>query len=772
MRRSDDIISIAATGDGKTLTFWLPLLFNLNGILIVITALNQLGSQNERELRNLNISAIAIDADNATPETFKDIGQGKYRVVIVNPEVLMKETGHFLPLLRKKSFASRLLAIIVDEAHSISQWGAFREEYREIGRLRHIIPIRVPFYITSATLPTLVLKDVKKVLDFVPGSSRTFQRTNDRPNVCLVICKLQCALGGYEDLAFLVNGWKPGQAPPKKFLVFFDSTSEAEKATHYLNSLLPEGYKDKVKWFHSVMTPEFRENEAENLRAYISWGDFATDSFGMGLDLPDILLIVQWKAAKLNLVKLLRAEKEAAKAEKAMKAAATKKRKAEGQDGNKQGPKKRAAEAPAVDTTQRSGANTTQQDAHLHELPTKSLPTTHGVQSGRRGRAASLDSGLMETRRAIYERGDQTSTHWKSKNVEDNIDPALDDFINAGEHGFKCRRRVWMMYFGNDHVEAAGSLDTMCCKHLTSSCTVCAAAGNCSRCSPKPSLLCCDLCNPEDFPPSIIAAKVKVDPPRPRRSPIAIYRPSCNDLALKNTLLIWRHEKALEVLGKAFFTDYGPDLFMPMSVLMRLVDCGHARKIAVVQDIATETHWRHASVHADELVALVLLHHPVPNIIVEGALPLEDRPTQAANVAAPGPSTNAPTVRKPCQCSACHGYGHNRMNRKCPSWKPPNTASALASENLPRNASSEESPGVVPVHMPPPPAISTWKNAPSQPLVNYTAAPGVASQPSSSGQRADVLFETQHQYHPPPSNIPPSADWGWMGSLARATIST
>ena len=71
LRHNKDIVSIAATGSGKTLTFWMPLLFRTDSIQIIITPLNILGKQNVAQLNALGISAIALSAENATAENFK-----------------------------------------------------------------------------------------------------------------------------------------------------------------------------------------------------------------------------------------------------------------------------------------------------------------------------------------------------------------------------------------------------------------------------------------------------------------------------------------------------------------------------------------------------------------------------------------------------------------------------------------------------------------------------------------------------------------------------
>ena len=58
-----DCITISPTGSGKTLTFWIPLLFNNDGIIIIVTALNIIGDKNVAELKKLNISASNITGD-------------------------------------------------------------------------------------------------------------------------------------------------------------------------------------------------------------------------------------------------------------------------------------------------------------------------------------------------------------------------------------------------------------------------------------------------------------------------------------------------------------------------------------------------------------------------------------------------------------------------------------------------------------------------------------------------------------------------------------
>ncbi|KAF9556245.1 hypothetical protein CPC08DRAFT_618589, partial [Agrocybe pediades] len=66
-----DTITISPTGSGKTLTFWMPLLFNEGGIKIIITSLNILGDQNVSQLASLGIKGINLTGANSTDKVFK-----------------------------------------------------------------------------------------------------------------------------------------------------------------------------------------------------------------------------------------------------------------------------------------------------------------------------------------------------------------------------------------------------------------------------------------------------------------------------------------------------------------------------------------------------------------------------------------------------------------------------------------------------------------------------------------------------------------------------
>ena len=71
LKCDQDVICIVGTGMGKTLTSWMPLLFQpQDSLQIIITPLNILGKQNVTSLIKASWRAIFIRADTATAENF------------------------------------------------------------------------------------------------------------------------------------------------------------------------------------------------------------------------------------------------------------------------------------------------------------------------------------------------------------------------------------------------------------------------------------------------------------------------------------------------------------------------------------------------------------------------------------------------------------------------------------------------------------------------------------------------------------------------------
>lgn len=218
----------------------------------------------------------------------QEIKQLKYRILIFSPDIMMKRGGRCETMLwPDKKFTSKLRHIIFDEAHCVLEWGeSFREKYKEATNITFYIP-NVPLYLSSATMPPEMITRLKHVFRLGDRDTEVFIRSNDRPNIALVVRPMEHPKDSYEDLAFLVpKDWKKGDPVPKKFMVFCNTKKEAEAAAEFLRSRVSLELREKVPWFHAGMTRFFRVEQVQNLRGENGeenevWGFVATDSGGL-----------------------------------------------------------------------------------------------------------------------------------------------------------------------------------------------------------------------------------------------------------------------------------------------------------------------------------------------------------------------------------------------------------------------------------------------------------------------------------------------------------
>ncbi|KAF8995087.1 P-loop containing nucleoside triphosphate hydrolase protein, partial [Cyathus striatus] len=132
-----------------------------------------------------------------------------------------------------------------------------------------------------------------------PANTEYILCSNDRPDIHIVVRPLVYPANSFKDLAFLIpETCKSGDIsnPPPKFIVFFDDMKETQEACKYLRSRLSESLRDKVKYFHATMTQSYREEETVRFFNSDIWGMCCTDAFGMGVDLSDIEIVIQFKA--------------------------------------------------------------------------------------------------------------------------------------------------------------------------------------------------------------------------------------------------------------------------------------------------------------------------------------------------------------------------------------------------------------------------------------------------------------------------------------------
>ncbi|KAF9122328.1 hypothetical protein BGW39_009805 [Mortierella sp. 14UC] len=112
-----DCIPVAGYGWGKTLTYFLPLLYWIDRSIVIVSPLKGLADEQKLKLQELGILGIVLKKGTIpTKNNISDIANGTYRAVFITPEVIFGSPS-IENLWHDKDWRRRLMAVILDEAH-------------------------------------------------------------------------------------------------------------------------------------------------------------------------------------------------------------------------------------------------------------------------------------------------------------------------------------------------------------------------------------------------------------------------------------------------------------------------------------------------------------------------------------------------------------------------------------------------------------------------------------------------------------------------------
>ncbi|HEU5170872.1 MAG TPA: RecQ family ATP-dependent DNA helicase [Gemmatimonadales bacterium] len=280
-----DVLAVLPTGAGKSVCFQVPALA-LPGLTVVVTPLvalmdDQVGAAQRRGLRAAALhAALSAEARAAVLEALR---RDVLKLLYLSPERL----GGFARQLRDLAGTPALLA--VDEAHCISEWGHdFRPSFRSLRRARWLLGEPQTIALTGSATPE-VRRDIAACLGLgarLGGSARGADwhvSSFDRPNLWFGAQRVRHDADRLQRLMALLQSAR-GIA-----LVYVPTRGVAERVADRLRR---HGWRACA--YHAGLAAGLR---ARRLRSFLA-GEHevvvATCAFGMGIDKPDVRLVVHW----------------------------------------------------------------------------------------------------------------------------------------------------------------------------------------------------------------------------------------------------------------------------------------------------------------------------------------------------------------------------------------------------------------------------------------------------------------------------------------------
>ncbi|MCG8442751.1 MAG: DNA helicase RecQ [Caulobacterales bacterium] len=269
-----DVLAVLPTGGGKSMCYQLPAMLG-DGVGVVVSPLIALMSDQVDALRQAGVAAARLDSTLALGErtgVFAEIAAGTLDLLYLSPEALL--TDGVLSRLAE----ARLSLVAVDEAHCVSQWGHdFRPEYRGLGRLAEAFP-GVPRMAVTATADARTRADIRAQLRLEEAVE--IVDSFDRPNLVLSAERKQKK--PLDRVVELVRA-RPGQAG----VVYAATRAGAERAAQALTAA-----GSPALAYHAGLDPDTRATRQRRFVHEDGLVIAATIAFGMGVDKPDVRLVI------------------------------------------------------------------------------------------------------------------------------------------------------------------------------------------------------------------------------------------------------------------------------------------------------------------------------------------------------------------------------------------------------------------------------------------------------------------------------------------------
>lgn len=267
-----DTLALLPTGGGKSICFQVPAIA-MEGTALVISPLIALMADQVQNLKERGINAIALNSSISASErelALQNAANGYYKFIYISPESIDNEK-----LLNRLQYIN-VNFIVVDEAHCISQWGYdFRPAYLNIAKLRELKPNLAVIALTATATPEVV-EDIQAKLAFDNGA--VFQKSFLRPELSYNVRKTENKMEACLEILNRI----PGSA-----IIYLRNRKGVVEVSKWLSSM---GYS--ADYYHAGLKVDERQNRQNawvknDLRIMV-----CTNAFGMGIDKPDVRLVL------------------------------------------------------------------------------------------------------------------------------------------------------------------------------------------------------------------------------------------------------------------------------------------------------------------------------------------------------------------------------------------------------------------------------------------------------------------------------------------------
>src|ERR1700674_5016633 len=267
-----DVLSVAPTGSGKSISYWVPAVMD-GGLTMVVSPLIALMKDQVDRLTERGVAATFINSSVERPEQVDRLHRaiaGEYQLLFLAPERLGR------PGFMQRLSELQVRRIVVDEAHCISTWGHdFRPDYRLLATAIEACG-RPPVARFTATATPQVRADIATSL----GLENPFISVTGfhRPTLTLSVVRCRGDRAKREELHRLLSDTR------QRALVYVGTVKAAEEAAAELGA----------PCYHGQQDAGVRRRVQEDFSQGRSRVVVATSAFGMGVDIPDIRRVIHY----------------------------------------------------------------------------------------------------------------------------------------------------------------------------------------------------------------------------------------------------------------------------------------------------------------------------------------------------------------------------------------------------------------------------------------------------------------------------------------------